>query len=323
MDGQKIKSFDIDIEPNTNPSFLFALSPDGKFLTYYGKYGVYVLETETGSKIKTLDFTDFTRAQAGMIDIDGSRKYAVAEISSFGRVAIYDLVTGDALRTLNSECCAILSFAFAPDQKTAATVDDGPNLVLWDLQSGKAVYNGTLNDYKGDPIAFSPDGTSLFFIKEFEGEVLEFVFATGETLWHETDNYGYIRVRPYTNEDVHFNPLGHLVMLGFEDAHPFFEDVKTGSKIVIPFQAIADADFEVKFAFSHDGRFLSTGVHDGILVWHLQTLKIVSTLLGHELRGGDGWSGTIMSLIGSPQSNLPGIHRRGLDDTSLEHRIRH
>ncbi len=168
------------------------------------------------------------------------------------------------------------------------------------MQSNRAVYKTLLKDYEGSPIAFSPDGLSVFFVKQSEGAVLELIFATGEITVHRVNRFSYIRVDSNVNDNYNFNKLGDLVMLGFQKSTPFFEDMKTHEKITIPFEARADSEFELKFAFSVDEKYLVANQD----VWDLTSNSVVFTLSGHELRGGDGWSGTIRSLIRNPYSDL-------------------
>ncbi len=101
MIGQKIRDFDIDA--NIDEFQDFVLSPDGGFAivySYYGHYGVYIIDTITGNIIKTLDITDFTSAQVGIANIDGSEKYIAATLGSNGQADIYDLQTGGLIRTI-------------------------------------------------------------------------------------------------------------------------------------------------------------------------------------------------------------------------------
>jgi len=312
MTGQKIRSFNIDFNTDEYQD-VFVLSPDGNhavFYSYYGHYGVYVIDTMTGNTIKTLNITDFTSAQVGIVNINGSEKYIAATLSSNGQADIYDLQTGGLIHTIKSACCEITSVAFAPDKKTVAVVDNNNNLVLWDLQSNKVVYEILLNDFEHGPIVFSPDGTSVFFVKKSEGVIKKLVLATRGLVIYKADNYSYVRVDSYVNDNYHFNNLGHLVMLGYQDSSPFFEDMETNEKITIPFKALADSEFNFKFAFSVDGSLLVTNED----VWDLRSNKLISTLVGHEFRYGDGWGESIRSVIRNPKSDL--LATVGFDQTT-------
>ena len=302
MNGQKIRSFDIDVDTDEFQD-VFILSPDGKFAiiySYYGNYGVYIIDTETGNKIKTLNLTDFDAAQVGIIEIGGDKKYVAAALDSDGQADIYDLQTGGLLHTIKSDCCGIVSITFAPDQKSIAVVDEENNLEIRNFQSDAMVYSMKLKGYDYGPITFSPDGENVLFIKSSEGRAMELFLNTGKLTALKASRFSYVRLDPSVNDNYYFNKLGHLVMLGYQDSTPFFEDMSTQEKIVIPFEARADSEFNLKFAFSVDERYLVADQD----VWDLTSGKVTSTLVGHEIRGGDGWSETIRSLMRNPYSDL-------------------
>ena len=221
---------------------LFGLSPDGNFLAYYGETDIQILDTQT-AKIKTLDFADFQTAQVGLARIDGSEKYVAAVPSQSGQIGIYDLETGSIIRTLKLECCAISGFAFAPDQRTAATIADKKILNLWDLQSMAPIYEAKLGaDFSG-PIAFSPDGLSIFTTHIAEDYISEFNLQTRRALKHGKNSYAYDYADPFAVENYHFNSQGNLVVLGYDANRPMIKDIRTDEKIIIPFEAVADPDF--------------------------------------------------------------------------------
>jgi len=93
-------------------------------------------------------------------------------------------------------------------------------------------------------------------------------------------------------------------MLRYEEKKPVIEDVATKKKIVVSIETKSDNDFVEAFAVSSDGKYLAIGTPTDIFVWDLETLKLHSTLSGHESLGADGWFGKIRSLLFSPQSDL-------------------
>lgn len=316
MNGQEINSFDMDVDAETLRE-MFALSPNGKFLVYYGKYGIYVLETNTGSKIKNLNFTDFTSAQVGVVEIDGNRQYIAATLSHDGQVDIFNMQTGELVRKLNLDCCEITGFNFAPDHRTFATVDTKV-LRLWDLLTGTVIYERDLKDDFSGPIAFSPDGSSVFLARIAEDYVLEFNLQTGKSKNQGHNSYAYDYADPFAVDNYHFNIKGNLVTLDYErngdEYYPLFNDAITGEKIVIPYNTISDAQFLETFAISSVGKYLAFGNVDGIFVWDTALHMQLSHLDGHEFRGGDGWMGAIRSLMFNPQSNL--LVSVGWDETT-------
>lgn len=302
QNGNELESIDVDIDA---PSLgdLFILSPDSKFLAYYGKTGINVIDIATKEKNAEIELTDFGIAEAGIIEIEGIKTYAIATLTYSGEVEIYDLQTGELIRNLKSECCEINGFNFAPDHKTFATIE-GNLLEFWDLQTGKSIYKIELKlDYSG-PIAFSPDGSNIFLTELIEDHITELNLQSGSIKKTGDNAYPYGYADPFAVNNYNFNHAGNFVKLGFQKNnrlfYPSFEDVKTDQKIILPVEV-----FDVEaFSFSSDGQYLAYGNLEGVFVWNIKDLKLQSSLIGHDKQYADGWAGNIKSLTFNPQSNL-------------------
>ncbi|MCL4273498.1 MAG: WD40 repeat domain-containing protein [Anaerolineales bacterium] len=306
QNGNELQSIDMDIDASSLGN-MFTISPDSKFLVYYGKTGINIINLTTNEKIYEIELTDFGIAETGIIEIDGDEKYVVATLTSAGQVEVFDIQTGELIRKLKSDCCEIKGFSFAPDRKTLATVEENL-LELWDLQTGDNIYMIELErDYSG-PIAFSSDGFSVFLTDLIEDYIIELDLQSGVITKQGENSYPYNYGSPYAVNNYNFNSSGNLMLLSYERSdqqyHPSFEDVITKGKIILPVDVIADPDFIETFSFSPDGQYLAYGNLSGIFVWNIKTLKIQSKMDGHDLRGADGWQGKVASLIFNHQSNL-------------------
>ena len=75
-------------------------------------------------------------------------------------VRLWDISSGKEIATLEVPGAGVWSVAFSPDEKTLAWGASGGGTTLWDVASEKEII--TLED-GGPPVAFSPDGTILFY----------------------------------------------------------------------------------------------------------------------------------------------------------------
>jgi len=304
--GNEIQSIEIDIDA---PSLgdMFVLSPDNRFLVYYGETGINVIDIKTEEKVQEIQLTDFEIAEAGIINIDGMERYALATLTYSGQVDIYDIQTTELLRTLKLDCCEIDGFNFSPDLRTFATIDNS-NLRIWDLQSSGILYEMDLDENFSGPISFAPNGSSIFLTHIGEDDVIEVNLQSKELINYGQNSYAYGYADPFAVENYHFNALGNLTMFGYEKDketfHPSFQDVRTKEKIILPVNIISDPDFIEAFSISPDGQYLAYGNPTNIFVWNIETLELQAELTGHEFRGADGWLGKIRSLDFSPKSNL-------------------
>lgn len=265
--GNELQSIDIDVDSSSLVD-MFVLSPDGKFLVYYGTTGINVINLTTKENFAEIDLTDFGIAKTGIIEIDGTEKYTLATLTYSGQVKIYDLQTGELIRRLKSDCCEIKGFNFAPDRKTFATIEE-KLLGFWDLQSGNLIYEIELErDYSG-PIAFSPDGSHIFLTDLIENYIVELDLQSGNSTNQGRNIYSY--GDPFAVNNYNFNYLGNLMILKYENSNqqsrPSFMDIKTKEKIVLPIDINIDFDFLEAFSFSPDGRYLTTYGNGVAYVW--------------------------------------------------------
>jgi WD40 repeat protein len=307
--GQKISSQNLPGFDAAND--MFTINPEGDFFAYGTPSILHIINSQTSAEIKTLFFDTFNNVQTGIILLDGEKKSVVAVQTGPGQVALLDLETSNNLRTFKLESGKIKGFAFRPDNKIAAIVNEENSLFLLDVQTEQIVYTAILPEAVFGSFMFTPDGLSVLFTTDPDPNVLEFNLQTREGINHEKNGFRYF---PLDSDNYRFNELGNLVMLHYQNNSPVFQDVKTGQSVVIPLHLVSDSDFIEAFALNRDGKFLALGNPNDIFVWELETQKQIFTLHGHEFRGADGGMGKIRSLAFNPQSDL--LVSVGWDETT-------
>ena len=85
----------------------------------------------------------------------------LASGSDDNTVRLWDVQTGEQLRTLEGHTDGVTSVAFSPDGNTLASGSDDNTVRLWDVQTGEQLR--TLEGHTGsvNSVAFSPDGSTL------------------------------------------------------------------------------------------------------------------------------------------------------------------
>lgn len=301
--GKEIKSIDTNTEVLSFSDVLIAMSPDGRFLAYGDGDVIRVVLVDDGVVVNTLEFAEFSSVGTGLILLDGFERYLGAVEHPDGQISLIDLISNEKIRTLKMDCCQIAGFAFAPDRRTVATMGDR-TLQVWELSSGQVIYEVKFNQDFDGPIAYSLDGSKIFLTSSIGRYILEYDFQTREMLKANGFSYQYSYGDLFSADNYRFNALGNLVLWNYNDSNLLFTDVTAEESITIPFESTSDLDFPETFVISPDDKYLVIGRYAGLSVWDSQTERILFQLNGHETRGGDGWSGSIKSLMFSPQSNL-------------------
>ena len=196
---------------------------------------------------------------------------------------IWDLTSGQELRTLVGHAGSVNCVALSPDGLTAVSGGEDGAIMEWDLSSGKVVRSFLEQTRQVKSVAFSPDGRNLFaatrsFARETQkaqGKLQQWDLAHGQIVRTFGDQTQVI-------EDVAFSADGQTAMAGMSDQTMLLWDLITGEEL----RKFAGHSAQIsKLTFSPDGRRVLSGSSDGALkLWDLSTGKEQCIYLGHTQR---------------------------------------
>ncbi len=239
-----------------------AFSPDGNRLAIGNGRTVDIQGLESGASL-VLEGHDDTIFDVAFSP-DGEH---VATAAQDRRVRMFDAATGALEFTLDRHSGRLRAFAFSPNSRWIATLDD-MTLRLWDAKTGDAVR--TLEEYDGSThylhFSFSPDGTRVLTWDLGPGEsVLRLWDADDGELLQAIKGGGYYL----------FSPDGRLfVEVSSEKSIKVF-DVKTGEE-----SAINGVSSNIRLdgaTFNADGTRLVTA-GGNIVLWDMETGEEVLVL---------------------------------------------
>ena len=202
-------------------------------------------------------------------------------------IKLWDVATGEVLRTLKGHTGAVESITFSPDGRTLASGSWDSTIKLWDVPSGKIIctLKGHNNQGRNDRItsvAFCPNG-KILASGSYDHTIKLWDVVTGKelrTLTGHTD----------TVLSVAFSPDGKMLASGSEDHSIKLWNVTTGQVL----QTFPDSsDWVTSVAFSPDGKKLASGSLDNII-------KLWDVASGKELRSLEGHTSYVNSVNFSP-----------------------
>lgn len=185
---------------------------------------------------------------------------------------LWDVETGQKLRTFVGHSDWVTSVAFSPDDQTILSSSDDKTLRLWEVATGKRirVLNGH-NDFVNS-VAFSPDG-KMAVSGSKDKQLKLWNVQTGQAVKTLSGHMGWVLA-------VAFSPDGKSVLSGSDDKTLKLWDVKMG-EVVRSFAGHREAVFSV--AFSPDGKMALSGSHDNtIRLWDVKTGQTLRMFAGHE-----------------------------------------
>ncbi|MEH1789775.1 MAG: serine/threonine-protein kinase [Nostoc sp.] len=189
-------------------------------------------------------------------------------------IKLWNIASGEAIRTLEGHANWIWTVAFSPDSKTLASGSADKTIKLWNLQTGKLIHTLQGHSDGVTSVAFSPDGKTLASGSASKDMKIK--------LWNLETGKLIRTLEGHTNgvQSVAFSPDGKILASGSWDKTIKLWNLKTG-KLIRTLGGNAESILSV--AFAPDGITLASGSKDKtIKLWNLKTGKLIHTLKGHN-----------------------------------------
>ncbi len=215
----------------------------------------------------------------------------LASASDDKTIKLWNIASGEEIRTLEGHSNWIWAVAFSPDSKTLASASADKTIKLWNVETGKLIRTLQGNSDGVTSVAFSPDGKTLA-----SGSASK---DTKIKLWNlETGNL--IRtLEGHTSgiASVVFSPDGKTLASGSWDKTIKLWNLETGN-LIRTLNGNGGAILSV--AFAPDGKTLASGSADKtIKLWNLETGNLIRTLKGHNDK--------VNSVAFLPSTSLNGV----------------
>jgi serine/threonine protein kinase len=200
-------------------------------------------------------------------------------------IKIWDLTTGQELRSLIGHSSYINTIAITPDGQSILSGSADRTVKVWDLQTGQLLR--TLEGHKGyiNAIAISPNG-SIAASADADGIVNLWEIQTGKRLRTLEGHSGFVN-------SVAISADGRTLASSGADRTIRLWELQTGKTL----QTLAGhTNFVNAIAFFPDAQHLASSSADQtIKIWDLQTGEVNQTLTGH--------TNYVNSLAISPDGN--------------------
>ncbi len=241
----------------------------------------------------------------------------LASASSDSAVRLWDVASGNELRTLTGHDGQALSVSFSPDGSLLASASSDATARLWDVASGKLLR--TLGGHSGQvlSVSFSPDGRTLASassdrtvrlwdvasgrpqrtLSGHSGQALSVSFSPDGTLLASASSDNTVRLWDVASGEVlrtlsghsgwvrsvSFSPDGTFLASASNDNTVRLWDLASGNE---PRILNGHGDWVWSVSFSPDGRVLASASDD-------KTVRLWDVASGHELRS--------LSVYGDPR----------------------
>ncbi len=217
----KLKLWDIKtnkciqiLQENTSELSAVAWSPDSNTIASCSNGAIKLCSIETGKLISTLEHGGEIQTIAWSSD-----GQILASGCNDSTIKLWNVNTGDRIKTLTGHSDSVKAIAFSPDDETLASSSDDTTIKLWDVATGKYFqtwrgHNDTVNS-----LAFCPD-EPILVSGSSDRTIKLWNIYTGQCLKTLSEQAAIT--------SVVFNPDGKTVASGGEDGQIKLRDVQTG-----------------------------------------------------------------------------------------------
>jgi WD40 repeat protein len=197
----------------------------------------------------------------------------IASAGADGVIRLWDIATGEELRTFAGHTGPVRAVAFAPDGKTIASGGNNSTVRLWEVATGREVEQFRRKPGRVAAVAFSPDGKTVAAgCSDRSITLLDARTATPRRLID--DQKGAVRA-------VVFFPDGKKLASAGEAGWIHVHDTKTGELILSSSRREQEAILGL--ALSPDGKVLAScgPLNEHLVLWEAASGKVLQRL--HDL----------------------------------------
>jgi len=270
-------AYKVDL-PASGSGSEIAMHPDGKSFFEAGFDGIIRMrDVATGQIIRTFD--DIAGRWCGSLEVspDGryliSGDYVTAEPNEEQNAYLWDIRTGELLRTFDQNNGYIFAIAFSPDGKNVAIGEAfGKRILMYEVSTGRVLqtFEGHTNFVQN--VVFSPDGQKLYSAGR-DLTIREWDVESGENLRTFEEHTSRVR-------GLDISPDGTQLISGSDDFTLKLWDLETGLAIKT---FIGHDSFVYRAHFSPDGKYiLSTGFNLNVILWDAESGNPIWKMQGHS-----------------------------------------
>lgn len=201
---------------------------------------------------------------------------------------LWDLISGQELRTFTGHTDRIRSVAIAPDGRTALSASIDHTLILWDLGSGRPIRTLTGHKQAVLGVAIGPDGRTALSAS-WDKTLRLWDLATGKVI-HTFVGHSYPVISVAISPDGQTALSGSYDKTGTNHWNLKLWDLHSGAELRT---FVGHKDGIDAIAFTPDGKRAITGSYD-------QTIKLWDLSTGNELRTFSGLDSAVRAVAITP-----------------------
>jgi WD40 repeat protein len=251
-----------------------AFSPDGKWLASVRLNGAIELwDWQKRGDKKSYQLKKKTSEEFSSVPkVSFSPSGEVLAVSTNKTIELWDVSSKSPKSTI-TEKGNVATFQFSPDGKSIASAIFGSEITLWEIDSGKPLFDPIKEPYTIYTIQFSPDGNKIFGAGANQ-QIKSWSSQTGLPLINLSINQSTVV------SSMALSPTGETLISGDFNNFVTFWNLSKSKEVcrVNPYERKEKRtpySRGISFiSFSSDGKMIAADDgHRGIVVWTLETLK--------------------------------------------------
>ncbi len=264
--------------------FSVDFNPDGSILASAGRDGIKLWDVKSGVKIS--HDTSLIGHKDVILDLMFSPNgRMLASGSKDKTIKLWDVDSGDLIRTLIGHEWGVYCLSFSPDGSNIASGGLDKTIRIWDVSSGTVIDTLSGHENNVNSVKFSPDGNKIASCSD-DRTIKIWDSKSGIEL---TTFIGYSMAN-----DLSYSPDGSKLASAWDNRILTLWDIETGTEIDT---LTGHSGNVISVSFSPDGSMIASGSAD-------KTIKLWDASNGTEIRTLTGHSSNVMSVSFSPDGSM-------------------